>query len=219
MTQQEIYSGLLKYKGTDRLELIRADYKGTNEGFKERILSVYDKIKQDYLFKYYERLNDLCMILDKVEYENDLDRIKIIEGQIKSHERTLLDPFLMQLNEEIENYFNIPLKTDEEPNYKRQNLFKVGLLFATGQMNKYFEVGKENRIISNTKAPAISRDFENIGISVSNKFILASINEYKSNKNIFNSYDMMTNVINHCKAENIPIEPFFMRKYSIIEYY
>jgi hypothetical protein len=118
---------------------------------------------------------------------------------------------------EIKNQYNAKeVEAPTEPKYKTRNLFKVGLLFATGQMNKYFELGKDNRIIANTKAPAIARDLNS---SVSDKYILASISEYKGNKNIFNSYEMMTNVIEHCKAENIPIEPFFMQKYSSIEHF
>lgn len=228
MTENEIYSSLVKYQGIDRLVLIRTEYKGTDEGFKELILTVYNKQKKDYLFKYYEILGNYYLSLDRAEDEGNIERRKNVLSQIESHEKTAPDPFLFQLKEDIENYFNglkvIPFKTDDkpapappEPKYKGQNLFKVGMLFATGKMNKYFELGKDNRIIPKAyTAPAIAKDFEN---SVNHEYIKASLRGYKDNHNIFNSYEMMTNIINHCKAENIPIEQFFMEKYSRIEHY
>lgn len=104
MTKKEIYSKLLKYNSIDRIQLVRADYKGTNEGFNEQLTNIINELQSDYDMKYYKRLNDLCMILDKAENENDLDRIKNIKSQIESHEKTIENPFLISLKKEIENY-------------------------------------------------------------------------------------------------------------------
>ncbi len=104
MTNEEIYNKLQNYKSIDRIQLVRTDYTGTNEGFNEELSKIIDKLESDYNFKYYERLNDLCMILDKAEYENNFDRIKNIESQITSHEKTASNPFLISLKKEIENY-------------------------------------------------------------------------------------------------------------------
>ncbi len=80
--------------------------------------------------------------------------------------------------------------------YKKQNLFKVGLLFAKGEMDKYFTInGKNQRVIKNgLSAPKIASDIkENLGVDINEKYILASINNYTDtenrNKNIFNRYD------------------------------
>lgn len=104
MTKEEIYNKLQNYKSIDRIQLVRADYKGTNEGFNEQLTNIINELQSDYDMKYYKRLNDLCMILDKAENENDLDRIKNIESQIESHEKTVNNPFLVSLKKEIENY-------------------------------------------------------------------------------------------------------------------
>jgi hypothetical protein len=104
MTKEEIYNKLQNYKSIDRIQLVRADYKGTNEGFNEQLTNVINELQSDYDMKYYKRLNDLCMILDKAENENDLDRIKNIKSQIESHEKTIDNLFLISLKKEIENY-------------------------------------------------------------------------------------------------------------------
>lgn len=104
MTKEEIYNKLQNYKSIDRIQLVRNDYKGTNEGFNEQLNNIINELQSDYDMKYYKRLNDLCMILDKAENENDLDRIKNIESQIESHEKTENNPFLISLKKEIENY-------------------------------------------------------------------------------------------------------------------
>lgn len=102
--------------------------------------------------------------------------------------------------------------------YKTQNLFKVGLLFAKGEMNKYFTVNSKNETVMNNEftAPKIAKE---LGNDSYNKYILASINNYldkeNGNKNIFNSFDMMTKIISHCKAENISVDAYFNSRLPI----
>ena len=99
--------------------------------------------------------------------------------------------------------------------YKTQILFKVGLLFAAGKMNKYFTINsKNNEIVSNGLSPLkIANELGNPSFE---KYILASKNNYKTgenkNKNVFNSFDMMTKIIDHCKVNNLPIEPYFISR-------
>lgn len=99
---------------------------------------------------------------------------------------------------------------------KGQNLFKVGLLFATGEMNKYFTVNKNNvtSINEGYSAPKIAAELKN---EPYNKWILATINNYKpnnsnSNKNIFNSPAIMTMIIEHCKDNGLTIDPYFISR-------
>jgi hypothetical protein len=103
--------------------------------------------------------------------------------------------------------------------YKTQNLFKVGLLFATGEINKYFTITNQGKTIMKQgySAPIISREFNNESY---NKWILATINNYTTdnkngNKNIFNSLDVMNKIIFHCEAKNIAIEPYFLSRLPI----
>lgn len=105
------------------------------------------------------------------------------------------------------------VKPDEV--YKNQNLFKVGLLFAKGEMNKYYTINNLNQIVlNNGLSPSkIANEFGNPSFE---KWILASKNNYKnSGKNIFNNLDMMTKIISDCKTKKIPVEPYFISRLPI----
>jgi hypothetical protein len=108
---------------------------------------------------------------------------------------------------------------NSEEVYKTQNLFKVGLLFANGTMNKFFTITTKNKTIMKDgySAPKIAEELKN---SSYNKYILASINNYtvdkqNGNKNIFNSFDMMTKIISDCEAKNIPVDAYFKSRLPI----
>lgn len=108
------------------------------------------------------------------------------------------------------------VKPDEV--YKTQNLFKVGLLFANGEMNKYYTVNKLNEFVPKDGLSPL-KIAKQLGNSSFEKYILASKNNYKTgenkSKNIFNNLDMMKNIIEHCKAEKIEIDPYFMSRLPI----
>ncbi|MGS0747304.1 hypothetical protein [Halpernia sp. GG3] len=61
---------------------------------------------------------------------------------------------------------------------RTQYLFKVGLFFAKGTMNKYFELTKNNDTVmkSGCTRPKIAKE---LGDCSYNKYILASINRSK----------------------------------------
>jgi hypothetical protein len=105
-------------------------------------------------------------------------------------------------------------QTDEA--YKNQNLFKVGLFLATGKMNKYFTINSLNELVlNNGLSPLkVADELQNKSFE---KWILASKNNYKTDntngsKNIFNNLDMMTKIINHCKINNIEVNPYFISR-------
>jgi hypothetical protein len=105
-------------------------------------------------------------------------------------------------------------QTDEA--YKNQNLFKVGLFLATGEMNKYFTINSLNELVlNNGLSPLkVADELQNKSFE---KWILASKNNYKTDntngsKNIFNNLDMMTKIINHCKINNIEVNPYFISR-------
>ena len=124
------------------------------------------------------------------------------------HAQRFLSPFFQQQK-----------TLNPEEGYKNQNLFKIGLLFATGEMNNYFSVTSHGKTVMKEgySAPKIA---EKIGNNGYNKWILATINNYaidnvNGNKNIFNSVDMMTKIIDHCNINNIKIDPYFISRLPI----
>jgi hypothetical protein len=216
------------------------DYKSTysirvNE-FKDKYV---DNTEIVFIENEIERVNDVIMRLN-VAIKQSEEQIEITDQSIldynpleefykdirvdsatksKSTYKLIID-FLESRKQEIEkeSKLNAPapeLVNNDFKKYKNQNLFKVGLLFATGEMNKYFQVNSLNKIVLNPgyNAPSIAKELNN---SVNDKYILAAINNYESNKNIFNSLDMMNKVISHCKEENLPIDAYFNK--CFVEY-
>nr|WP_315144489.1 hypothetical protein [uncultured Flavobacterium sp.] len=143
------------------------------------------------------------------KFESKENDIKVCEAYIQ---------YLKRKKDEIkEPQQTETIKPDEK--YKTQSLFKVGLLFAKGEMNKYFSVNGKNATVMNSgyTAPKIANELGNESLK---KWILASINNYtpdkeNGNKNIFNSLDMMTKIISHCEAENIPVDDYFKSRLPI----
>lgn len=143
------------------------------------------------------------------KFESKENDIKVCEAYIQYLNRKKVEVKQPQQTETI--------KPNEK--YKTQYLFKVGLLFAKGKLNKYFTVNSKNITVMNSEytAPKIAKELGNESYK---KWILASINNYtpdkeNGNKNIFNSFDMMTKIISHCEAENIPVDTYFKSRLPI----
>lgn len=83
--------------------------------------------------------------------------------------------------------------------------FKVGVLFATGEMDALINQHDRNatQIAKHLKAPNY------------NKYILATMNDYRDNnldKNIYASPQKMQMIIEHCKGQNINVDPKFIAR-------
>lgn len=163
-------------------------------------------------------LNEIEKIKSSIEVLKQDLKIKILIRDNKKKQIDILDSYLNFLKIKLNE---LPQQNETSKPYekfKTQNLFKVGLLFAKGEMNKYFTVNSKNETVMNNEytAPKIAKE---LGNDSYNKYILASINNYKDkengNKNIFNSLDMMTRIISHCEAEKIPVDNYFKSRLPI----
>lgn len=100
--------------------------------------------------------------------------------------------------------------------YKSTFWFKVGLLFAKGELNKYYnsnKTGFKNRY----SAPKVAKE---IGLEDAEKNILATINNYpldnvNADKNIYNSKDKMDKIIKHCNENQITIDDYFLSRLPV----
>lgn len=111
------------------------------------------------------------------------------------------DKIFKHINELIE-----PLKSENEysdEKYKSENWFKIGLLFANGEMSSLLKKYKSNctqiaKHLGNEKGlrPYIT---ESIGTNLKN-----------SNKSIFSNRDKMKKIISHCKENKIPVIQSFI---------
>lgn len=172
-----------------------------------------------YILKYHYIF---CKLSEEEKKEFKPDVIDHLNNLLKFQECTKYKTLFSDTIKQIENDFynnpqqNVSSKIDEI--YKTKNLFKVGLLFAKGEMNKYFTLNSKNSIVIKKEysAPKIAKELGNIKY---NKYILASINNYtdkeNGSKNIFNSFDMMTKIISHCNTESITVDSYFKSRLPI----
>lgn len=111
---------------------------------------------------------------------------------------------LLILKELIKN--QPPQKTEK----KKENTlwFKTGLLFAKGEMEKYYSAnGKAMR--SDYTAGKIA---DEVDFPKGEKYILGTLQGYKTDKNIYNSRDKMLFILDHCENENIKPHQSFLEK-------
>lgn len=92
---------------------------------------------------------------------------------------------------------NLPKNKD----YEKSFWFKVGLKFATGEIKKY--------PYPEYSAPNIAEALELPG---GEKWILGTINEYKTDKDVYASRMKMQKIIDYCRENNIPVDPDFSSK-------
>jgi hypothetical protein len=97
-----------------------------------------------------------------------------------------------------------------ENNYTNKIWFKVGLLFATGEMQKLLKEPKAN-------PTNIAEKLNNKGY---NKYILATSQNYKetnTDKNIYAHSDKLQKIYTHCKENNISMVEDFLKHIKSIE--
>lgn len=145
---------------------------------------------------------------DKPKYIND-DNIdswhkqKLQEWKEKrffviKHRQDLLDDYKIRLN-------RLPKPDKKEKIPEERIWFKVGLLFATGEMDKLLK--KYN------KKPL--KVAESLNEPIFEKYILATMNDYResnTDKNIYYNRDKMLKIIQHCKENNITLTKDFKSK-------
>jgi hypothetical protein len=116
-------------------------------------------------------------------------------------------------NDNSIGYNNETIKKVRVTKYKSSLWFKVGLLFARGELNKYYNQNKTG-FKSGYSAPKVAAE---LGNDKYDKNILATVNNYpKENsnavKNIYNSKDKMDKIINHCNDNNTVIDEYFLSR-------
>jgi hypothetical protein len=150
------------------------------------------------------------------EYYNSLE-LKNIGIDIEKPENyiTSTKRIIAFITEEIDSE-SVSVKTIKkvgDTKYKSTIWFKVGLLFAKGDLNKYYNKNKKG-FKGGFSALKVA---EELGNETYEKNILATVNNYpKDNsnaaKNIYNSKDKMDKIIKHCNDYNIVIDEYFLTR-------
>ena len=197
----------------------RFSFQNVIKSYKNNEFQNFESLLEKFLINY-------KFIFENIENQSEF-KYDTLDHLDKVKNYQILTKYIVKLDEAIDNIKNnfvykVPFHSNkihieskpDEKNFKNQLLFKVGLLFAEGKVNKYFTLNEKSQTIinSNYSAPKIAKE---LGNEAFNKYILASLNNYNSlnsngNKNIFNSKIMMENIIEHCKEEKILIDEYFI---------
>ena len=195
-------------------------------------------------------IEKLFQMINEVEFYNTIDEIEvkdiyIINDLIKSIEnlpnqkdwrgitangyKEPKNPKYNSIKESVINEFKTYLIEQkdiiEQPQQKDEKditkylWFKIGLSFATGEMEKYYYLSEKNeKVFKEGYTPSkIAKELNNKGFE---KYILASINNYKVNntdKNIFYDAKKMKQIIDYCTKNNIDVIDSFTSYYKSIE--
>ncbi|WP_134391459.1 hypothetical protein [Flavobacterium psychrophilum] len=165
---------------------------------------------------YYEKyLNKINENIKKIEIEItnyiEINSLKDDAKEYLLYFKPILEIKTLELLIRI-NQTKEPVTTDKDT-YKSEVWFKVGLLFARGEMEKFYTENRKD-IKDEYSAPKIAEELGNIHYQ---KTILATMKEYtksnsNGNKNIYNSLERMKKIINHCNEKQINIIPEFIAK-------
>ncbi len=162
-----------------------------------------------------EDYNDLYLILDA--HINWMEIDPILNTKLSNYDRSDLheiqrifeeyikDHYVKELISFLEDQKFSPNVKDITEKYKSTIWFKVGLLFATGEMDKLL---KDNNNVPKRVAKSLGKlNYE--------KYILATNKNYtttNTDKNIYYSRDKMLKIIKHCKENNLPVIPDFTNR-------
>ena len=223
-----IFSGYFKNPNTLKRYLIRNQKIEernnfiTEDEFYDNCKDVLLKLKEDIYFQYKNRKSELLKVLDfkkhkgidTIETQKQYDTIdlshftinlySITNQKIKAHLSYSDIEFIEQTIEHI--FVNVDKKIHN--NFTNTNWFKIGLLFANGEMD------------------ILLKKFDNNGTKIAKKlgngpglrpFITEGIgiNKKKSDKSIFSNKDKRRQIITYCNQNNIKVIQSFIDKIPI----
>jgi len=181
-------------------------------------------------------------LLDNAEFENEVKQVlDVAESAVTSIKNLLIKSiqnesykmttigrtpdfiiYLRMYLEYKELYLNAYKKQNTKEAYKKienpgdasktydKLWFKSGLFFADGTMDQYW-----NKALNGIKEPYSAPDVADaVNLRTADKYILAVFNDYKTDKNLFNSMIKINTIIDYCKDKGITISDVFTMKHQ-----
>ena len=218
--KMEISENLLTLKGTDKLlylnfvsEKLKFETFGYNEKNLIDLLKEYDVNGKNLDFNKNKEIKELLHTSFKLISGNEkLAKLKNLNNEychyLLNIERTKIINHINNLIEGLDHKQDPAAKEDKD---KDKVWFPVGILFASGKMAKYYKIRENGKLYFNPdySSPKVA---EELGKSEYDKHILAIIQDYKGNKNIFNYRSRMLKIISHCNEHDIPVIPYFLER-------
>ncbi|WP_034917815.1 hypothetical protein [Gillisia sp. CAL575] len=193
------------------------------EEFFSKCIAVIERFKEDIEGQYNKRKGDIYLMrtlnppLSDEEFISSMDDNKRTNYSINLYWATkyrytghLFYGHVLNIEYKIKEcqekvLINIPKENDLTPEIENKDIekiwFKVGLLFATGEMEKYYNTS-HNGMNESYSAPKIAKEF-NLPEGV--KYILGTFNEYANDKNIFANKNKITKIKEYCQKNNIKV--------------
>jgi hypothetical protein len=180
-----------------RKSKINRDSKKTFDKTIFKILVVAERISQEKHNEFYSSIFDIEITILAEDTSNYEEYLNDLQEENKKQ---------FGNNKEISN-----IQPDDK--YLNEIWFKVGLLFAKGELNEYYNSNRKG-FKEGYSAPIVAKELECLKFE---KNILATINNYSSNKssgskNIFNSQDKMNKIIKYCNENQITIDDYFLSR-------
>lgn len=160
--------------------------------------------------------------LEKVQWEIDFiknanvpqDKL-VIKEQLRIFKEYLSSRLNKINNTQQEAKTDAPTKKD----FKNEVWFKVAVLFATGKMQKFYTLNDKKEFVIKPEytAPKIAND-KTINYPNYEKYILATLNNYGTKKNIFNRTSTeLKEVIKYCVFKNYDVIPDIIERFNLIK--
>jgi phenylalanyl-tRNA synthetase alpha subunit len=185
---------------------------------KEAIANHTNKIVYSNSINELMKIRDELTKLESRRYFNEdgnskkfLKRIKDLKSDIK-FKYNHLDKNENSTNDNETSNVATSSNEQKEDSDQKRIWFKVGLLFAKGEMEQFYSIKKDNMLLfkDNYSAPKVGNE---INQPTFVKYILGTINNYKTDKNIFNNKSKMEKIINFCKKNDIEVTPYFLSRF------
>lgn len=212
-----------RVENLDKLLKNKIDIESRNDIFREE----YDKIRKSKINRDSKKTFDKTLfkiLVDaerislgrNIEFQTRFSKIEFI---VLAEDVIRYEEYLNDLNKknndqfiDKKEYFGI----QKEDKYLNEIWFKIGLLFAKGELDEYYNSNKTG-FKDGYSALKVANELKNEKFE---KNILATINNYSSNKssgskNIYNSQDKMNKIIKYCNENQISIDDYFLSRLPI----
>lgn len=145
--------------------------------------------------------------------ENHIERLKELKHTLETG---------IQNSFEVKRVEPGAAQSNEDEN-RESNKYKIGMLIAQGDINKYVEFTEDGNIKGAKQGfsfPKITKEIsEKLCIKVDRLYLTAAINDYsneKSNgdKNVFNDLEIMQLIINDCEEKGTKVHPYFLKRFE-----
>ena len=179
----------------------------------QKWLKNFDLVQEDFPFLFNEDIKSLLLPKYKDDSLQEEQKRLVYSIQREFHlyavflevqkTHTFIDELLMKEVTNSHDFVSDPTISSDKSDYKNEAWFKIGLLFANGEMDTLLRTFKSNgtQIANHLGNKNGLRPYITESIGVKKKI---------SNKSVFSDRGKMDKIILHCNENNIPVVSAFL---------